>query len=95
MAASGRQDQADDPGAAGNGKLGLAVRPLTPQEQQEGGINGGLEVQQSGGPAAKAGIQPGDIIVSVNDNPVKSVEDIKKYLTNDKKSLALLIQRSG
>src|SRR5579863_2539200 len=45
------------------GKLGLAVRPLTPDEQRQANTKGGLLVEQARGPAADAGLQQGDIVV--------------------------------
>ncbi|HPE02853.1 MAG TPA: Do family serine endopeptidase, partial [Burkholderiaceae bacterium] len=65
---------------APQGKLGVAVRPLQPQEAQRLGIEGGMVVQESGGAAAKAGIRQGDVIVSVNGKPVKSIEDLRKQV---------------
>ena len=44
----------NDSGAAAHEKLGIAVRPLTPDEKQEVG-HGGLVVQNVNGPAALAG----------------------------------------
>lgn len=43
----------------------------------------GVEVHEvaTGGPAYRAGIRTGDIIVSINENSVQSVDDIHKYLT--------------
>ena len=51
------------------GKLGLAVRPLTPEEQRQGNTKGGLVVERATGPAAEAGIQPGDVVLAANGAP--------------------------
>jgi serine protease Do len=75
------------------GKLGLAVRPLTPQERSEAGISQGLVVEQVGGPAARAGIQPGDVITAVNGTPVKSVQDLRSAADKAKDGIALLVRR--
>ena len=48
--------------ASQGNKLGVAVRPLTPDEKREVGHDG-LVVENASGPAADAGIQPGDVIV--------------------------------
>ena len=45
------------------------------------------------GAAARAGIHEGDIIVSVNGTPVKSIEQLQSLVSKDSKHLALLIQR--
>ena len=42
----------------------MAVRALTPEERKSAG-NTGLVVEKSGGAAAKAGVQSGDLIVGV------------------------------
>ena len=79
--------------APGQGKLGLALRPLQPDEQQASGIDNGLLVQQASGPAALAGIQSGDVLLSVNGVPVKNIEQVRAAVAKSEKSVALLIQR--
>jgi serine protease Do len=76
-------------------RLGLAVRPLAPQEQSQAQTDGGLVVEQVQGPAAAAGVLPGDIILAVGDTPVKSLDDLRKAVQNSKDTVALLIQREG
>ena len=75
------------------GKLGLAVRPLTGQEQRQANTQGGVVVEQARGPAADAGIQPGDIVLSANGAPVSSVADLRTALEKSKGHIALLVQR--
>ena len=75
------------------GKLGLAVRPLTGDEQRQGNVQGGLLVEQSSGPAAEAGIQAGDIVLSANGTPVSSAAALKSAIESSKGHIALLIQR--
>ena len=82
--------RADGPG---QGKLGLALRPLQPDEQQASGIDNGLLVQQASGPAALAGIQSGDVLLSINGVPVKNIEQVRAAVAKSEKSVALLIQR--
>jgi len=77
------------------GKLGLALRPLQPDEQQESGLNSGLVVQQASGPAAMAGVQSGDLLISINGVPVKNIEQVRKAVAASSNSVALLIQRGG
>jgi S1-C subfamily serine protease len=64
---------ADAKSASAPGKLGVSVRPLSPEERKEAKLDGGLVVEDVSGPAAKAGVQPGDVIVAVNRTPVTSV----------------------
>jgi serine protease Do len=81
-----------DAAAASRGKLGVGVRPLDRDERREAGTEG-LVVEQVGGPAARAGIQPGDIILSLNGNKVSSVEELRALVDKAGKRVALLVQR--
>jgi len=81
----------DQPQAGG--KLGLAVRPLTSQEQHQANTQGGLLVEQARGPAANAGLQQGDIVIAANGAPVSSVEDLRHAVEKSKSHIALLVQR--
>jgi serine protease Do len=76
-------------------RLGLSLRPLSPQEKRGAGIDQGMVVEQAGGPAAQAGIEVGDVLVAINGKPVQSVEQIRGLLANKPKSVALLVQRDG
>lgn len=78
--------------AAGQGKLGLAVRPLTPQESEAAHVAGGLLVQSVNGAAARAGVAPGDIVLQAGGKSVKSVKDLRDA-TRSGKTVALLVQR--
>jgi len=84
---------ADAKQAAAPGKLGVSVRPLSPEERKEAKLAGGLVVEEVSGPAAKAGIQPGDVIVAVNRTPVTSVDALRELVSQSGKNFALLIQR--
>ena len=81
-----------DTSSEGHGRLGLAVRPLNPDERQQVGEKG-LVVEQASGPAARAGIQPGDLVLAVNGTPVQSVAQLRALVAKSGKTLALLIQR--
>jgi serine protease Do len=73
-------------------RLGVAVRSLSPEEQKQVKVQGGLLVEQVAGPAAKAGIRSGDIILAVNGRQVKSVDELKAA-TKGAKTMALLVKR--
>ena len=75
------------------GKLGLALRPLQPDEKQQSGLDSGLLIQQASGPAALAGVQAGDVLLSINGTPVQSIEQVRAAVGKSDKSVALLIQR--
>jgi len=75
------------------GKLGLAVRPLSPDEKKELGAAQGVMVEEVGGAAARAGIRPGDVITAVNGTPVKSPDELRRQVEKAKGSIALLVRR--
>lgn len=77
------------------GRLGLAVRPLAKEEMRRAGISGGLLVEDVAGPAAKADIRPGDIVLSINGTPVQSGEQLRDLARKAGKHVALLVQRGG
>jgi serine protease Do len=77
----------------GGGRLGLAVRPLKPDEQQELHTKGRLVVEDVSGPALAAGLQAGDVVLGVNGAGVSSVADLKREVARAGRSVALLIQR--
>ncbi len=84
-----------DQQAGSPGKLGLAVRQLSPDEMKGAGIDSGLLVEEVTGPAAKAGIEPGDVVLSFNGTPVKSPQVLRKLLNDAGKHAALLILRDS
>ena len=75
------------------GKLGLAVRPLTADEERASNVKGGLLVERATGPAAEAGIQPGDVVIAANGSNVTSAEQLRSAVEKSKGHIALLIQR--
>ena len=76
-------------------RLGVAVRPLTPEEQNEASLSSGLLVEQAQDAAAQAGIQPGDVILAVDGTPVTSVNQLRRMIAQAGDSVSLTIQRDG
>jgi serine protease Do len=74
-------------------RIGVAVRSLTEAERKQAEVEGGLVVEQVAGAAARAGIRAGDIILSVNGTPVRSIEDLQTA-AESRKTLAVLVQRN-
>jgi serine protease Do len=74
------------------GRMGLAVRPLTPEERKEMKVAGGLLVEDVNGPAARAGVQPGDVVLMAGGKPMQSVADLRAAAVG-KGNVALLVQR--
>jgi len=82
-------------GAAPAGRLGLAVQDLTSQQREQLDVKGGVVVGSVQGPAARAGIQRGDVVIAVNGEEVQSASQFKGLVDKAQagKPLALLIQR--
>ena len=77
------------------GSLGLAVRPLSQDEQQETHTHGGLLVEGVTGPSEDAGIQPGDVVLAANGQRVGTVEQLRSAVEKSRGHVALLIQRGS
>jgi len=90
---SERVAQAPADTAKSQGKLGVAVRPLSSDEARTLQSDGGLLVQQAQGPAARAGLRPGDVIVAVNGRPTRTVDELRKQVSDAKGKLAVLVER--
>jgi serine protease Do len=84
-----------DAGAPARGRLGLRVRPASQGEAGDPESVRGLVVEESTGPAAAAGIQPGDVVLSANGRPVRNVEDLRAAVKDSKDLIALLVQRGS
>jgi len=95
--ALGRADKDAQEAAATpqGGSLGLALRPLQPQELRGSGLEGGLLIERVTGPAQLAGVQPGDVLLALNGKPVQDVEQVRAALKNSPKQVALLVSRDG
>ena len=87
--------QARNEDAVGKGHLGLSLRPLDPQERREVGVSEGLVIEQARGPAAAAGVQPGDVLLAINGAPARNIEQVRAAMAKAGKSVALLIERNG
>jgi serine protease Do len=82
-------------------RYGFSVQDLSPELREQltlpeaiGVVVSGVE---EGGPAARAGIRPGDIITQVNREPVKNVQGFSRILGQTRRggNLLLLVQRDG
>ena len=89
--AAANQDGGESIGA----KLGLTARPLTAQEASQLSVRGGLVVEGSSGAVARAGVQRGDVILALNNQPVTSVAQFRDLLERAGNRFALLVQRGG
>jgi serine protease Do len=79
-------------------RLGVGVADLTAEQKQELELDGGVLVQRVvEGAASKAGISKGDVILSINNEPVKNTEQFHRLVDAlpAGKSVAVLVQREG
>ena len=77
------------------GKLGLTLSELTADQRKELKISAGVLVEEVKGVAARAGLQPGDVILAINNSEVKTIEQFNQALgkLEARKNLALLVRR--
>jgi serine protease Do len=85
-------------------RLGLALAPITPEQRErlnlDVDVKGVLVAQvMPGGPAEAKGIQPGDIILSVDRKEVQKPQDVlaavRKAHEDGRKTVLLLVSREG
>ncbi|WP_175946412.1 trypsin-like peptidase domain-containing protein [Burkholderia pyrrocinia] len=84
--------------AAGTGeggdRLGLTMHALSDDERRSTGLAVGMMVDAVHGPAARAGIQPGDVVLEINDTLLETPDDVQSLEANGS-VIALLIQRNN
>jgi serine protease Do len=85
----------NEPPEMAKGRLGVAVRSLTQEEKRQSETSGSVLVEKASGAAAKAGIRPGDIIVSLNGQPITSPEQLQALLAKAGKRVAILVERGN
>jgi serine protease Do len=90
-----QQASAEDQQGGDAAHLGLSMRPLTHEERAQAKLDHGLLIEDVDGAAARAGLEPGDVLLAINGKPVTSLEQVKSVLAGKPKSVALLVQREG
>lgn len=87
------------PGERARVRLGLEVRPVTPEVVEELGLKSaeGVVVAevQPGSAAAAAGIEPGDVIVAIDGKSVKTLADFERLTREAKGAYAMRLHRDG
>src|SRR5450631_3118454 len=76
--------QLKDKGTVNRGWIGVQIQPVTQDiadslglKQAEGAL---VAEPQSDGPAAKAGIEPGDVVTAVNGQPIKDARELARII---------------
>ena len=76
--------------------IGLSLIELTPDQKKQLETESGLLVEDMvAGIASRAGVRPGDVILSINNQDVKTVEQFNQLLSKVEKgrNIALLVKR--
>jgi serine protease Do len=77
--------QLKDKGSVTRGWIGVQIQSVTPEIADSLGlkaVQGALVAEpQSGGPAAKAGIEAGDVITAVNGTPLKDARELARQIS--------------
>jgi serine protease Do len=77
-------EQLKDKGSVSRGWIGVQIQQVTPEIADSLGLKkteGALVAEpQPNGPAAKAGIESGDVITRVNDQPVKDARELARTI---------------
>ncbi len=90
-----KKDEKQKPEQVANA-LGLVVTTLTDAQKQELRLEGGVIVEQVEGVAARAGLQPGDVIVRLNNTDIRDAKQFNALVAKlDPKRNALLLVRRG
>ena len=80
-------------GDAPHARLGLALRPLQPQEKRDSGIAAGLLIERVSGASERAGLQAGDVLLAINGKLVDNITEVREATAKSDKSVALWVQR--
>jgi serine protease Do len=88
--ASNGEQRAPATGPAQN--LGLGVSELTDAQKRELKVRGGVRVDVAEGPAARAGLREGDVIVAVGNVEVASQRDFELAIARADKSKPVVVQ---
>ena len=89
-------EQIEKNGSVTRGWLGVAMQPITPDMEDAlslSSTNGVVVADaQTEGPAAKAGIKSGDVIVGYNDETIKSSHELALAVANTKPGQAVQVE---
>ena len=81
------------------GAFGLALQKLTPEKRQQFNLDSkqGLLIVDvaQGSEAERVGLQPGDLIMAVNNKPVGDVASFKNQVKQSGARVLLRVERAG
>jgi serine protease Do len=76
-------------------RLGLLLSAPKLEDKHEMAAAPGLLIDGVNGPAERAGIQVGDVLLAINGEPINSIAQAGAAAVRSAKSVALLLQRDG
>jgi S1-C subfamily serine protease len=79
---------------SGEDRLGLTMHPLSLGERRASDLPLGMMVDAAAGPAAKAGIRAGDIVLSLDDTLVETPQQVADLEAKAGKAMTVMIQRN-
>ncbi len=89
------EQEAAKPAKVAASALGLSVSDLTAEQKRELKQNGGVVVEEAQGPAARAGLRPGDVILAVANVQITSAKEFEAVLAKIDKNrpVSVLVRR--
>ena len=88
-----------DSGSTVSGKLGLTVADLSAEQRKEHEVrdHGVLVTDVAEGPARRAGVRQGDVVLMLNNQKVESAKEFKRLSSElpAGKAISILVQRQG
>ena len=94
---SARQARTGKPQPPAAAQYGMGITDLTDAQRKELKVESGVFVDNVQGAAARAGLRRGDVILAVNNQDIKSLEQFRQLMGSFEKGriVALLVKRGG